>query len=349
MRILIVSDAWHPQVNGVVRTITRTAAALRQMGEEVEVTGPDRHLSIPCPSYPEIRLALWPKRALRRVFDEFRPDALHIATEGPLGVAARRICRARGLRFTTAYHSQFPEYLEARTGIPARLSYSYMRWFHGGSASVMVATNSLERHLQGLGFRNMRRWSRGVDTAVFRPGPKTAIDLPRPIMLYAGRIAVDKNIEAFLELDLPGSKLVVGDGPHLATLRERYPKAHYTGYLEDEALAAHYRSADVMVFPSRTDTFGLVLLEALASGVPVAAYPAIGPVDVIADSGAGVLDEDLARAVRLALAIDPKRCRERALAYSWEAASRQFLDNLVPARDVVPAPFQPRPSEAIHP
>ena len=223
--------------------------------------------------------------------------------------------------------------------MPRRFSYRFMRWFHRPSAAIMVATNSLEQHLASLGFRNLRRWSRGVDTERFHPGPKTAIDLPRPISLYAGRVAIDKNIEAFLELDLPGSKLVVGDGPHLASLKQRYPKAHYTGYLGDEALAAHYRSADVFVFPSRTDTFGLVLLEALASGVPVAAYPAIGSVDVIADSGAGIIDEDLGQAVRRALTLDPERCRARALEFSWEAASRQFLDNLVSTRPSPPSLF----------
>jgi glycosyltransferase involved in cell wall biosynthesis len=339
MRILIVSDAWRPQVNGVVRTLLRTIAVLDAMGHEIEVVGPDRYRSLPCPSYPEIRLALWPKRELARIIGRFRPDAIHIATEGPLGLAARGLCRRLGLSFTTAYHTQFPEYLETRTGVPRRLTYRFMRWFHGAADAVMVATDSLERHLKQLGFRNLRRWSRGVDTERFRPGPKTAIDLPRPILLYAGRIAVDKNIEAFLGLDLPGSKVVVGDGPYLAELKRRFPSAHYTGYLGDDSLAQHYRAADAFVFPSRTDTFGLVLLEALASGVPVAAYPVIGPADVIADSGAGALDEDLALAVRRALAIDPARCRERALQFSWEAASRQFLENLVQAR---PAP-QPLP------
>ncbi|MBI1776625.1 MAG: glycosyltransferase family 1 protein [Proteobacteria bacterium] len=342
MRILIVSDVWHPQVNGVVRTLVRTVAALEGQGHEIEVIGPDRFVSLPCPSYPEIRLALWPKRTLAKAMQRLAPDAIHITTEGPLGLAARRVCRRHRLRFTTAYHTQFPEYLEARTGLPRRFSYAFMRWFHGGSAAVMVATDSLESHLAKLGFRNLRRWSRGVDTERFRLGAKDAINAPRPILLYAGRIAIDKNIEAFLELKTPGTKVVVGDGPHLPELRRRYPDALYTGYLENGALAAHYRSADVFVFPSRTDTFGLVLLEAMASGVPVAAYPAIGSLDVVGDSGAGALDEDLAAAVTRALSIPAEICRARALQFTWEAASRQFLGNLISARPEPASLYIPR-------
>jgi glycosyltransferase involved in cell wall biosynthesis len=327
-RILIVSDAWKPQVNGVVRTLVATVTELERLGCAVEVVGPDRFATLPCPTYPEIRLAWRPKRGIVRAIEAFAPDALHIATEGPLGMAARKLCLERGWAFTTAYHTQFPEYVQARLRAPLSWTYAILRRFHSPSKAVMVATPSLERALAARGFGNLRRWSRGVDLDLFRPRPKDLYDAPRPILLYAGRVAVEKNIEAFLALDLPGTKVVIGRGPALDGLKAAYPSARFLGFLENGVLAAHVAAADVFVFPSRTDTFGLVLLEALASGVPVAAYPVTGPLDVIADSGAGVLDEDLGRAVTRALAIDPVVCRRHALAYSWEAAARQFLVNL---------------------
>ncbi len=331
MRILIVSDAWHPQVNGVVRTLTKTVEVLVRQGHAVEVVGPGEFRRVPCPTYPEIELAILPYRALVRRIEAFAPDAVHIATEGPLGLAARRYCIRNGFAFTTAYHTKFPEYVEERARLPLSWSYAFMRWFHGASSAVMVATSSLAESLEARGFRNLRTWSRGVDTARFRPRDKNLLDLPRPIHLYAGRVVVDKNIEAFLKLDLPGTKLVVGIGPQLEDYRARYPEAVFAGYLENGALAGYFAAADVFVFPSLTDTFGLVLLEALASGVPVAAYPVTGPLDVIGPHPeVGCLHDDLGLAIQGALGKSPAACRELALRYSWEACSAQFLQNLTP-------------------
>ncbi len=331
MRIMIVSDAWHPQVNGVVRTLTKTREGLEAMGHVVELIGPGEFRTMPCPTYPEIELALLPYRGLARKIDAFAPDAIHIATEGPLGLAARRYCTRRGYAFTTAYHTKFPEYVAERARLPINWSYAFMRWFHGGSSAVMVATNSLADSLRERGFLNLRTWSRGVDVERFRPRDKSILDLPRPIHLYAGRVVVDKNIEAFLKLDLPGTKLVVGIGPQLEEYRAKYPEAVFAGYLENGALAGYFAAADVFVFPSLTDTFGLVLLEALASGVPVAAYPVTGPLDVIGPHpDVGCLDADLGRAIAGALGKSPEACRALALEYSWEACTRQFLGNLAP-------------------
>lgn len=334
MKILIVSDAWHPQVNGVVRTLAMTEAELTQMGHRVDILGPDRFRTVPLPSYPEIRIAVDAEWRMRRLLRDANPDALHIATEGPLGLAARNHCVRRGIGFTTAYHTRFPEYVRDRAPVPVALTYRLLRWFHAPAKSVMVATPSIESDLVARGFRNVRRWSRGVDTTLFRPRPELADgafpDLPRPISLYVGRVAVEKNIEAFLSLDLPGTKLVVGGGPALAQLRTKYPEVRFAGPLLGEDLARAYAGADVFVFPSRTDTFGLVLLEAMASGLPVAAFPVAGPLDVVGSSGAGVLSEDLGAAVLEALAIPRGRARAHALRFSWRAAAQQFLDNLQP-------------------
>ncbi len=336
MRILVVSDAWHPQVNGVVRTLESLRGRLETEGHQVEMITPDRFRSIPCPSYPEIRLALKPGRKLSRLIEAAQPCAIHIATEGPLGWAARRYCVKRQLPFTTAYHTRFPEYIRARWRVPLPISYAVMRRFHRPSSTIMVATQNIEDELVRRGFRNIARWGRGVDTTLFRPRPEAKGDhgpfagLPRPVHLYVGRVAVEKNVEAFLALDLPGSKVVVGDGPQLDELKKRYPAATFTGAKTGEDLATHYAAADLFVFPSRTDTFGLVLLEALASGLPVAAYPVPGPLDVIGASGAGVLSEDLGQAARNALAIPPELCRAYALTFSWQASTRQFVDNLSP-------------------
>ena len=330
MRILIVTDAWAPQINGVVRTLTRTRQELEQLGHDVRIISPDLFANLPCPTYPEIRLAVLPGRRLPGMIDAFQPCAIHISTEGPLGQAARRYCIKRRLPFTTAYHTRFPEYIRARTKIPVGATYRLMRRFHRPAAGVMVATRSMERELAGRGFRNLRRWSRGVDTELFRPRDKDLLDLPRPIHLYVGRVAVEKNIEDFLRLELSGSKLVVGDGPLLPDLRRKYPQTRFVGAKVGEELAAHYAAADVFVVPSRTDTFGLVLLEALASGLPVAAYPEPGPLDIVDGTGVGVLDVDLAAAARQAIAIAPERCREVALQYSWRAAAEQFVHNLQP-------------------
>jgi glycosyltransferase involved in cell wall biosynthesis len=333
LRLLIVTDAWRPQVNGVVRTLSTVSALLREGGDTVEVIGPDRFRTLPAPSYPEIRLALRPRAALARMADAFAPIAVHIATEGPLGWAMRAVCRARGWPFTTAFHTKFPDYLHARTGIPRRLAWAVLRRFHESGAGTFAATPSLREELARRGFTKVRRWTRGVDLDLFRPQPRDPWEgLPRPIFLYAGRLAVEKNIETFLRLDLPGSKVVVGDGPQRGALRSRFPAARFVGWRDGAALAAAYAGADVSVFPSRTDTFGLVILEAMACGTPVAAFPVTGPLDVIGTSGAGVLDEDLGRAAMAALRCDRARCRAHAETFSWAACAEAFRRQLVPIR-----------------
>ena len=297
---------------------------------------PDRFRTIACPTYPEIRLAFRPGRKIAEMIEAAQPCAIHIATEGPLGWAARAYCRRQGLPFTTAYHTRFPEYIQARFRVPLPISYAVMRRFHDSSSRVMVATQGIESELAQRGFKNIGRWSRGVDTELFRPRPEVKGKdgpfghLPGPIFLYVGRVAVEKNIEAFLALDLPGSKAVVGDGPQLDEMKRRFPDVHFAGARFGEDLARHYAAGDVFVFPSRTDTFGLVLLEALASGLPVAAYPVSGPNDVIGDSPAGVLNTDLGLAAEAALRLDPAACRTHALGFSWEACARQFIENLRP-------------------
>jgi len=333
VKILIVTDAWFPQVNGVVRTLDMTRQELEAMGHAVHVIAPDRFRTVPLPTYREIRIALKPGRKLRRMIEEVAPDAIHIATEGPLGFAARRYCLDKGVPFTTAYHTRFPEYVRDRMPIPLRFSYAVVRRFHAPAHSVMVATPSIEADLKARGFKNIRRWSRGVDTELFRPRDKGWLDLPRPVFAYVGRVAVEKNIEAFLKLDLPGTKLVVGDGPQRASLQAAFPDAVFVGARHGEDLARHYAAADVFVFPSRTDTFGLVLLEALACGVPVAAYPVPGPLDVLDGADVGVLDEDLRTACLKALEIPAAACRDYALRFSWRSSAQQFLDNLRPLDD----------------
>lgn len=327
-RILIVSDAWAPQVNGVVRTLHAISDELDAMGHAVEVIGPDRFATLPCPGYPEIRLALLPRRRLARMITAFAPDCLHIATEGPLGQAARGWAIRNGVRFTTAFHTRFAEYVHARTRIPTRLSYAWLRRFHAAASGTMVATESLRRDLAARGFTNIRAWSRGVDLGVFRPWPRETFGLPGPIFLYVGRIAVEKNIGAFLDLDLPGSKVVVGDGPQLPALRRRYPSAVFLGPRYGADLARAYAGADVFVFPSRTDTFGLVLLEALACGTPVAAYPVTGPLDVLTAPGIAAMDPDLGAAAMRALSSNRSACRRHAERFSWRASAQTFLDNL---------------------
>ncbi|MBV8402210.1 MAG: glycosyltransferase family 1 protein, partial [Acetobacteraceae bacterium] len=268
-RILIVSDAWHPQVNGVVRTLATLAHELHRIGHIVEVIGPDRFRTIPCPTYPDIPFSVLPRRRLIRMIEEFEPDALHIATEGPLGIAARNWARRRGFHFTTAFHTRFAEYIHARLHLPPRLVYAWMRRFHDAGSGMMVAAPSLCDELAGRGFKNILPWSRGVDSDLFRPEPGEDWGLPRPVFIYVGRIAVEKNIPAFLDLELPGSKVVVGGGPQLAALRSEYREVHFTGPRHGEELARAYAGADVFVFPSLTDTFGLVMLESLACGTPV--------------------------------------------------------------------------------
>jgi len=334
MKILLVTDAWFPQVNGVVRTLSTVRRELEARGHEFEVVSPDRFRTLACPTYPEIRLALRPGPRLEQLVRDFDPDRIHIATEGPLGFAARKLCQKRGLPFTTAFHTRFADGIEARCYVPAALTYRVMRWFHSAAARTLVATSSLRSELAQRGFRNIVPWSRGVDTHLFRPRPEVFLDLPRPIHLYVGRVAVEKNIEAFLGLQLEGTKLVVGDGPDLPALRKRFPEAVFTGLKSGEELAAYYSASDVFVFPSRTDTFGLVLLEALASGLPVAAYPVTGPIDVVSSREIGVLDEDLLAATRRARALDPAACRRHALQFSWSNCAEQFASHLEPLRPV---------------
>lgn len=332
MKLLIVTDAWTPQVNGVVRSIQYTVREAEALGHEVELLTPEGFTTLPCPTYPDIRLSLLPGRKVAARLDAAAPDALHIATEGPLGIAARRHAARRSLPFTTAYHTRFPEYVRARTALPLAATYRFLRWFHGPAHRMLVPTPAMEDTLMRRGFTNTALWTRGVDTALFSPGASERLaDLPRPIFLNVGRVAVEKNLEAFLRLDLPGSKCVAGEGPALASLRARYPGVHFVGVLPPQELAALYRAADVFVFPSRTDTFGLVLLEAMACGLPVAAYPVEGPIDVIGSSPAGILDENLHRACMKALAVPRELPRRHAERYSWRIATEEFLSLQAPA------------------
>lgn len=326
MRVLVATDAWLPQVNGVVRSLEAMAEHGRRLGAELTFLGPDRFRSMPMPGYPEIRLAFARRGAVARLMRDAGADYVHIATEGPIGFAARAACLREGWPFTTAYHTRFPEYVSRRLPVPEGLVYRLLRRFHAPSAAVMVATPTLEADLAGRGFAGLVRWSRGVDTDLFRPRPERARPWPGPIFLHVGRLAVEKNVEGFLRLDLPGTKVVVGDGPERKRLEAAYPAALFLGALTGERLAEAYSAADVFVFPSRTDTFGLVLLEALASGLPVAAHPVMGPLDVLGDSGCGVLDEDLRAAALAALAIPGERCRAHAMRHGWAESARQFLD-----------------------
>lgn len=336
LRILIVTDAWSPQVNGVVRTLETLGEELTKLGHTVQYITPKNFTTFPMPTYPEIRLALYPGPRIAKIIGEFRPDAIHIATEGTLGLAARNFCVRNGRKFTTSLHTKFPEYVHARFRVPVRWTYALMRWFHRPATAVMVATKTLERELTERGFRNLQIWSRGVDTEYFKPGEKDWLDLPRPVFLYVGRVAIEKNIEAFLTLDLPGSKLVIGDGPQMTELQSRFPSVRFAGPKFGADLTRHYAASDVFVFPSKTDTFGLVVLEALASGLPVAAYPVLGPKDIIGDAPVGALSEDLQAASLKALTITPEACRAFAENFSWRACTEQFLSNLAASPDVQP-------------
>ena len=335
MKIMIVTDAWKPQVNGVVRTLQTTARELQAMGHTVDFLTPLEFSTLPCPTYPDIRLSLFGGGRVARRLSGFDPDALHIATEGPLGLAARRFALSRGIPFTTAYHTRFPEYVRARFGVPLKWTYAFLRWFHGPADSVMAPTAVVKRDLEAHGFTNVVMWSRGVDLEIFKPLDSQRLKSAPPIFLYVGRVAVEKNIEAFLALDLPGSKWVAGVGPALKGIQARYPDVNYLGVLDEQELAQVYASADVFVFPSKTDTFGLVLLEAMACGLPVAAYPVTGPLDVIGDAGgAGVLHEDLRTACLQALKLRREDAAAHARKFSWRAATEQFLSHLHPrARD----------------
>jgi glycosyltransferase involved in cell wall biosynthesis len=338
MRILLATDAWEPQVNGVVRTLTRIVAELREMGHEVEVISPDQFSTFPLPTYPEIKLAVGAYERVQERFKSFEPEAIHIATEGPIGLAARRICVEWKLPFTTSYHTRFPEYVSARLPLPLAAGYAYMRWFHRPSGRLMVATPTMREELDRHGFRNLSHWSRGVDTELFHPrrrgNPDVYAGMKRPIFLNVGRVAVEKNIEAFVCLDLPGTKVVVGDGPQREELKEKYPNVVFAGAKFGEELAAYFAGADVFVFPSLTDTFGLVLLEAMASGTPVAAFSAPGPIDLVPNSGAGVLAPGqgggLKEACLEALKLDRETVRRFAERFSWRACAEEFQRNLEP-------------------
>ncbi|MBB5047580.1 glycosyltransferase involved in cell wall biosynthesis [Rhodopseudomonas rhenobacensis] len=331
MRILIATDAWHPQVNGVVRTLTMMAEAAKSLGVEVCFITPQSFRTVGLPSYPDLRVALPGPSKIARLIGEAHADFIHIATEGPIGIAVRRYCRKRGLRFTTSFHTRFPEYISARFPIPESWIWAWLRRFHGLSQAVMAATPALADELRGRGFRNVVLWPRGVDTKLFHPRTVSS-DLPRPLFLCVGRVAVEKNLEAFLDLKLPGTKVVVGDGPARAALQRSYPEAVFLGALQGEALAQAYAMADVFVFPSKTDTFGLVILEALASGVPVAAFPVTGPRDVIGSAPVGALNNDLRAACLSALQLSRQACQEFALTQTWEASAAAFIDNVATAQ-----------------
>lgn len=332
-RILVATDAWHPQVNGVVRTLTATAEAARGLGVEVSFLTPQSFRTVEMPGYPGLRLALPYPGKIARLIEAARPDSIHIATEGPIGLLVRRYCRKHRLSFTTSFHTRFPEYVSARSPIPESWVWRALRAFHRPSRAVMAATPALAAELRQRGFRNVVLWSRGVDTALFHP--RTAdLCLPMPVFLSVGRVAVEKNLEAFLDLDLPGTKLVVGDGPALAALERKYPDAVFLGARHGEELAEIYAAADIFVFPSRTDTFGLVLLEALASGLPVAAFPVTGPRDVIGSAPVGVLNEDLRAACLEALQVSRQDCVEFATAHTWAASARVFVEHATSIRPV---------------
>ncbi|HKQ85046.1 MAG TPA: glycosyltransferase family 1 protein [Steroidobacteraceae bacterium] len=337
MRIMIVTDAWEPQVNGVVRTMKNTRAELEAMGHTVDYVTPLEFKTVPCPTYPDISLSLFPFKQVAARLSEFDPDALHLSTEGPLGLAARRWAMQRKHPFTTAYHTRFPEYVHARTLIPYSWTYAYLRWFHGPSKAILAPTEVVVKDLEKWGFNNVRLWSRGVDHQIFHPRKVNKLQTTPPIYLYVGRVAVEKNVEAFLELDLPGSKWVAGAGPAVERIRKRFPEVNYLGVLNQQELADVYASADVFVFPSKTDTFGLVLLEALACGLPVAAYPVTGPLDVLGDSKAGAMHEDLRTACLNALKLKREDAVEHAKKFSWRAATEQFLSYLYPRSRVAEA------------
>jgi glycosyltransferase involved in cell wall biosynthesis len=344
MRILVATDAWHPQVNGVVRTLTMMAEAVEALGAEVSFLTPESFCTVGLPSYRDLRVALPRPARIAELIEAQAPDTIHIATEGPIGLLVRRYCRKHDLPFTTSFHTRFPDYVSARAPVPASWVWSTLRWFHGRSEAVMAATPALATELRERGFGNVVLWPRGVDTRLFHPRD---VDLcqPRPVFLCVGRVAVEKNLEAFLDLDLPGTKVIVGDGPARAGLEQAYPEAIFLGEKHGEALAEIYAAADVFVFPSRTDTFGLVLLEALASGLPVAAFPVRGPRDVIGDAPVGVLDEDLHSACLAALDISRQACVEFAANHTWEASARAFVDSILAVGAVLPhanGPERPR-------
>lgn len=337
-RILIVTDAWKPQINGVVRCLESVALELTSRGHEIVFLSPDKFWTLPMPTYPEIQLALAPIGAVGEFVDTTQPDYIHIATEGPLGFQARMHCEAVHLPFTTSYHTRFPEYIAARVPVPAEvpigMSYAYLRWFHAGASATLVPTASVARDLESRDFHNIVTWSRGVDHALFSPGPKSLFtDIEGPHMLYVGRVAVEKNVAAFLEADVPGAKIIVGDGPQLEELKRQNPDAHFLGSQTGDMLTALYRSADVLVFPSKTDTFGNVMIEALSCGTPVAAYPVMGPIDVLTDPSFGAMHNDLAVAITHALRSSRDAAIAHARTFTWQHCADQFEAVLVSTQE----------------
>lgn len=324
MKIAILTDSWLPLTNGVVTTLTTLIPILESRGHRVTVIHPRLFPFLPCPTYPEIKLAVFPFKKLFRLLDGIRPEAIHIMIEGPIGLAGNFYCTTRQLPFTTSFTTRFPEHIRVRFPVPCGVTYRLLRWFHGRATRTTVATPSLREDLEARGFRNLVYWSRGVDLELFKPGPKEAMDYPRPIFMYAGRVAVEKNLEAFLDLPLAGSKVVIGDGPALPALRRKYPEAHFLGWKAPRELARYLAAADLFVFPSQTDTFGVAMLEAMACGIPVAAFPVMGPLDLIIQGETGWLDGNLKVAAEKALDMDPKRCRDHATNYSWEKCCDQF-------------------------
>lgn len=333
MKIILVTDAWFPQINGVVTTLSHVGKELEANGHTIDVVHPGHFRTVPCPRYPEIRLSVFPGRSVRRRLQQANTDAVHIATEGPLGFAAWRYCRRHRIPFTTSYHTQFALYLRKYMGLPTSLGYRGLRWFHNRAQRTLVPTASIHRELAAYGLTNLVTWTRGVNTELFTPSDKALYaHLPRPVYVYCGRVAIEKNIEAFLACDLPGSKVVIGDGPAMKAMRARFPAVEYLGFKRGAELAAHLAAGDVFVFPSRTDTFGVVMLEAMACGLPVAAFPVAGPKDVVRPGKTGALHEDLRTACREALTMHPSDCRAQALEYSWSRCAAMFLDNLAPIR-----------------
>lgn len=345
LKIAFITDAWHPQINGVVTTIENTCKTLRAQGHEVLLIAPDRFTTVPCPSYPSIKLSIFCYAKVKQLLHEFQPDHIHIATEGPLGLAARKYCLKHQLAFTSSFHTLFAEYVNLRFKVPVSWGYRLLRWFHRPATHTMVATQQVQEDLVKRGFSAEKfvRWSRGVDTERFKPRANSAVEHPRPLSMYVGRVAIEKNLEDFLNLDIPGTKMVVGDGPALSKLQKNYPEAVFTGFQTGDTLAEIMASADVFVFPSKTDTFGIVMLDALASGVPVAAYPVQGPVDVLLNDETGCMRTDLHDAFHAALKLDKARCRQHALEYSWQNCSAQFLHNLVPVKPSAHAERSTRP------
>lgn len=330
MKIVIATDAWSPQINGVVTTLEKIGHELASLGNEVKYITPEGFKTFPCPSYPSIRLAILPKRKVSKIIKEFQPDAIHIATEGPLGQAARSYCIKNKLKFTTSYHTQFPEYVRLRAPIPTSWTYAFLRRFHKQASRTLVPTPSQQQRLIEQDFSNVVVWSRGVDTSLFKPRTKSFIDAPRPVSMYMGRVSVEKNLEAFLDLELPGTKYIVGDGPDLAMLKIKYPDVRFTGFKRGVELAQYLSAANVFVFPSLTDTYGLVMLEAMACGVPVAAFPITGPIDVVQQGKTGVLDNDLKKAILQALKLNTKDCIAFANKNTWRHCAEIFFNHLHP-------------------